>query len=303
MLIDRILNSEKIYSNSYFYMNEIMKDLLEAQYFVVDNVAEYIYRFDRDKIVIEDLPNLYPVFPKLWFEYSIPNIVQTQTLDGSPSSRPLKKIGVLMESVSSDFDVTGINIPSMAVKQLVTFIFWEDNQDIGLWSTMFSIWIDRVGKPIDIGGAYFTNKHFREDLPKSWYDRVFIASIPAYVSLNFLHCKNVRLLRIDANKKQQLKRQKEGKKELISYHTLFINPLKEILETKGNIHRNGIKKALHICRGHFKDFTDGKGLFGKYHGLYWWEANIRGTQPRIVLKDYNIKTMGADRDLPGLHLD
>ena len=36
------------------------------------------------------------------------------------------------------------------------------------------------------------------------------------------------------------------------------------------------RQALHICRGHFKTFTDIAPLFGKLRGTYWWADHIRG---------------------------
>jgi hypothetical protein len=46
---------------------------------------------------------------------------------------------------------------------------------------------------------------------------------------------------------------------------------------------------MHICRGHFKDFTE-KGLFGdqKMKGTFWWHSYVRGTPHRVMFKDYNI---------------
>jgi hypothetical protein len=50
-----------------------------------------------------------------------------------------------------------------------------------------------------------------------------------------------------------------------------------------------LAKALHICRGHFKNFDD-KPLFGKLTGTYWWQPHVRGTaEAGIVEKDYRIK--------------
>jgi hypothetical protein len=69
---------------------------------------------------------------------------------------------------------------------------------------------------------------------------------------------------------------------------LNIHPIKKILEIEGQSQKTGLKMALHICRGHFKDFTE-RGLFGKYHGLYWWDAHARGNAKEgIALKDYRV---------------
>lgn len=38
----------------------------------------------------------------------------------------------------------------------------------------------------------------------------------------------------------------------------------------------GLRKALAICRGHFKTFMPDAPLFGKHTGQFWWAPHIRG---------------------------
>lgn len=67
--------------------------------------------------------------------------------------------------------------------------------------------------------------------------------------------------------------------------------MKKIIKTEGNVDEVGLKRALHICRGHFKNYSNGKGLFGKYKGLYWWDMNLRGNSENgTVVKDYKVLT-------------
>jgi len=50
-----------------------------------------------------------------------------------------------------------------------------------------------------------------------------------------------------------------------------------------------IQQALHICRGHFKDYRD-SGLFGKHFGIYWWDMHMRGSKEYgEIVKDYEIE--------------
>lgn len=46
--------------------------------------------------------------------------------------------------------------------------------------------------------------------------------------------------------------------------------------------------AIHLVRGHFKTFTPERPLLGKHVGTYWWQPMLRGTEQRIVLKDYAV---------------
>jgi len=52
---------------------------------------------------------------------------------------------------------------------------------------------------------------------------------------------------------------------------------------------------VHMCRGHFKEYTEDHRLFGKYTGLYWWQPYVRGQKEGIVIKDYEVKiSNGSD---------
>lgn len=53
-----------------------------------------------------------------------------------------------------------------------------------------------------------------------------------------------------------------------------------------------MKKALHICRGHFKHYgRDGKGLlFGKHKATVWIPMHVRGDiEEGAVVKDHSVK--------------
>lgn len=49
------------------------------------------------------------------------------------------------------------------------------------------------------------------------------------------------------------------------------------------------QKRLHIVRGHFADYTEGGGLFGKLHGKYYIAPHVRGSSDRgTITKDYRV---------------
>jgi hypothetical protein len=111
------------------------------------------------------------------------------------------------------------------------------------------------------------------------------------LTLSFMHCKNVVLKTIAPSPKLNRARVKRGNPPLAVYKILEIHPVKRILEREGDIQHTGLKRALHICRGHFKDYTVGKGLFGKVHGVFWWDMALRGSREAgIILKDYDVHT-------------
>jgi len=104
-----------------------------------------------------------------------------------------------------------------------------------------------------------------------------------------MHCKNVQLKTQIPPAPLSKKYQKKTGRPLVKYKVLEIEPMKKVLRTEGQSETLGLKHALHICRGHFKDYSNGSGLFGKYKGLYWWESTVRGNPANgVVIKDYNV---------------
>lgn len=120
------------------------------------------------------------------------------------------------------------------------------------------------------------------------------AFMVARLTFSLLHCKNVTLEDEPIPKNIgaiNRKRKKKGKRELYSirYKTLVVEPFKKVAAAQGG-GSEGVRKALHMCRGHFKDYRDGPGLFGKLHKLYWWDMHMRGDKANgEVRKDYAIK--------------
>jgi hypothetical protein len=113
---------------------------------------------------------------------------------------------------------------------------------------------------------------------------------PFWLAISFLHCKNVTTAKVDPCHPQG-KRKASMQCQRAHYHVLNIHPMREILRREGNQESTGLKQALHICRGHFRDYTQGRGLFGKHQGLYWFDQHLRGSSTHgVVVKDYMIHT-------------
>lgn len=71
-----------------------------------------------------------------------------------------------------------------------------------------------------------------------------LLTVPLF-TLSLMRCKNITLEKIPDTR----------------YHNLLIFP----------IAGRDRQAQMTIRRGHFKDYRQGRGLFGKHHDLYWWE--------------------------------
>jgi hypothetical protein len=112
---------------------------------------------------------------------------------------------------------------------------------------------------------------------------------PVTLAWSFMSCKSVAVQVVNPDLQRNRERRKAGLKPFLRYHTINIEPMKTILRTEGNIETVGLKRALHICRGHFSTYSEERPLFGKVAGTFWIPAHVRGSAKQgVVVSDYNV---------------
>lgn len=104
-------------------------------------------------------------------------------------------------------------------------------------------------------------------------------------ALLFLDCKNIGTKEILPSDALNRKRIKSNKIPLFSYHTLIIKP---VTRRQKSVPQHLWQNRIHLCRGHFKVYTDANPLFGKIIGRFWWQPHVAGRSKGAVLKDYQI---------------
>jgi len=264
-------------------------NLDNAQVFMINEVAEYFYDQNMKYWDIQDFPNLAPVFENCYFEYSFPNIdnfgwVLKKNVFGN------RKIGILIKSTQLEA------IEDDVKWALEVYLFDKISDDaVGSYKLIFVIALDKNGNCIPFPGRgpglinILSKSSIDDDILQTQLLNKFnLYAGPAFLAISFMHCKNIRIV-------SQGKGTNTGKRNRhtakIRFHTLQIDPIRKILETEGNIKQNGLKLSMHLCRGHFKNFTDDKPLFGKITGTYWWNSQVRGkVQNGIVMKDYQVNS-------------
>jgi hypothetical protein len=143
--------------------------------------------------------------------------------------------------------------------------------------------------------------YFRVDIPPA--DRAimdglcFLLFMPCLLAFSFMNCKNTTLRAIDPDPDLNRFRERHGHPPFLRYHTIDIEPMKKILRVEGGVETNGLKKALHIVRGHFATYSEDRPLFGRpgLHGSFWMPAHVRGSLDRgVVVSDYNVNGPGPE---------
>lgn len=271
---------------------------------VADNVAEFYYAgTDQEEWEIEkDFPNLAPPFEQFWIEAARPSRIISEEFGVlKPTNIPSRWGGYFSSMRNPD----RIGDPR-----------WEWTINAVLWSTfkgvrevvgplgVYGVFVDKGGAPAAIGrpsAGYvmlFRHKDGTGQLMGGTEDVFinFIAGLikPFLLSISFMHCKNVERREITQPPALNKKWERKHGRPLVRYHVLDIDPMKKVLRDEGRSAETGLKKALHICRGHFATYTEDAPLFGRLTGTFWKPQHVRGSATEgVVVKDYNVRAPRA----------
>jgi hypothetical protein len=110
-----------------------------------------------------------------------------------------------------------------------------------------------------------------------------------------MHCHNVEIRTVEPDDRASRAHRRRHRHRLIRYQVLDIEPMRQILNQAGatDPESGGLRRALTICRGHFKTFTPDAPLFGKHAGQFWWTPHVRGNPDAgIIVNDYRVHAPG-----------
>jgi len=248
---------------------------------LIDNVADYYYTASDQEhwSVDRDFPNLAPPFPAFWCEHKMPRTIHSKEC-GDTKMNPLiqhGRVGILVHGLTPE-QFTAVDIPANGHWVLWCELFvdygFRDRPIEGPHGSMF-LCLDEQGAVIGAPWMQSYADAGYEDVMKSFMTWLH----PTLLAISFLHCKNVRVEDNQVPKPLAKKyRERHRGVQPTAYKTLVIEPLKQILRTEGKSGEHGLAKAMHICRGHFRDYRQGRGLFGKYKQLVWTPMTVRGTK-------------------------
>ena len=119
----------------------------------------------------------------------------------------------------------------------------------------------------------------------------------AVVMLDIINCQNIILKDVIPPEKLNRKRIRNGKLPLYSYKILEVVKGKPKTKNAGSVpwdYKSPEAVRFHLCRGHFKTYTEDSKLFGKYTGTFWWNPQSRGDRSKgVVEKEYSVKVDGG----------
>jgi len=230
-----------------------------------------------DGISRADIPDVHPPFRSTWNEFQGPSVYPEGL-----------QIGVRVSCVA-DTSKTYPGPPPFPpeirawdAEGIVAFEVWGASHGCPVW--ICTELLPMRSGTIDCGskGSIIANEklmRFPSGLACSAAETAVIVVLFAWA---LLECRNVETVEIHPSTRRTDRRSDPMR---VVYRELKINTAPAVARRAvGDEHGHGM--ALHIVRGHFKEY-DGKGLFGRYKGRWWFGQHVAGDRDYgTVLKSY-----------------
>lgn len=261
----------------------------DAPIFAADDVATYVHNLPKGTDFKDVVSSMAPPFDKFWVEFQqVP----------CPNDDKLNAWGVLITAHDDPNTIMKLDGYDRSPRWLLTLLLFLEREKGKPFGPVTEHYVglaeDGTWFRHDDGGVFWAGQ--LAGLEKAPYDVQQQAGdyyaqfcFPALLAISFLHCRNIEIRPVTPSEKQSRSYRKKHGKELVRYHVLDIKPIRWLIDGYRKGERSDLRRALHICRGHFKTFAPDAPLLGKAVGTFWWGPQVRGSREEgIVLKDYRV---------------
>ena len=272
----------------------------------VSDVAKWY--FEEAEIETIDYKTTFPCvispWPVAFYEFNLPSTWKAMDDEGKwgikyfPNYQGVR-CGVLVRQFKVDPTYEGVSAQEKAdlaeIKagalgqqlkfvQMLTFITGDKNDFAVTISPI--IYVDDEGACMG-GSVYSTvpDQKFAED-----YMRLMV--FPVYFAMGLMHCKNVHTVDVPSLPPKLAERRQKAGERVWLWKNIVIDTMKKSVKSGEHGQGNSINLALRIARGHFKDYREGRGLFGKLHGRYWWDDIKCASGALGAQRSYEVKGPG-----------
>jgi hypothetical protein len=281
MIIDKIIDSLK----------DEEKELLpiisskENIFLKVQNVADYLFLNLGEKGENKDYDDFYSVIPNwnsFYITFKMPNDVG---FSENPDIKIQREDFVRIKKGSEIFCLCSFEKKE---KYFIgkTFLF-SNNTDFYHSEKFNLLGISDILINID-GTINNVEYRIKKGISEKFRAYFLMTNDVLFTSMKFINCKNIIKKSNNIDDKIIKRRNREKKFPVTKYYTLEIDgKTKERVEGKN---RGLWSNSLHICRGHFKNYTQEAPLFGHYVGTVWCPMHLKGHEEiGIIKKDYVVK--------------
>lgn len=323
LLLDRYLAGEDFYpciEQKYLcspkewrsYHEHLQSSFPKAIPFEISNVADYLYLGtpQEEWDLFADFPGAIPPFSETWLEWRLPTTTNSNgRIVPLTPSQVFDKQGCFMAIEDLDADTLKANaIMCHAARNGVLFIgavccFCIRKRDGAPISANNASMIDvAMGHTTaEVGYAIpGVNDRFRREARSDpsigeYLHEECSMLYPAMLALSLMNCRNVKVRDV-ANTRQLIRQaDREGKPISRSYKVIEIQPFIQQAAAETGDHGYS-REAAKIIRGHFKDYTQGEGLFGRLKGRFWWAQQLHGKVKRDFHYELAEKSASLNRN-------
>lgn len=261
----------------YLQAERIRNSIQNAQiFFFGDLIRDSLYETRETLTKRYNYPPLIKMpYNIIGFEYSVKDSFKTEKMLKST------KRFILVENRQDYNCFLTFSYADEKNKWFVNPFFWviyKDTEEVG----PASILSDEMQHSSAFSDIY------REQLKND----AFFEFTMAELFLDILNCNNVITKDVIPPEKLNRKRVRNGKLPLYSYKILEVVKGKPKTKNAGSVpwdYKSPEAVRFHLCRGHFKTFTEERPLFGKYSGTFWWNPQSRGDRSKgVVEKEYSV---------------
>jgi len=257
--------------------------------FAADDVATYVYNLPKGTDFADVVSSMAPPFDKFFIEFQqVP----------CPNNEQLNAWGVLITTNGDSNMIKKVEGDDGQPRWLLNLLLFLERQKGKPFGPVSEHWVglaeDGTWFHHNDGSVFWAGRY--AGLDKAPYDVQQEAGdyyaqfcFPALLTVSFLHCRNIEIRPVTPSEKRSWSYKKKHGRDLVRYHVLDIKPIRRLLERYHRGERSDLRRALHICRGHFKTFAPDAPLLGRAAGTFWWGPQVRGSREEgIVLKDYRV---------------
>lgn len=287
---------------------ELQAAVARATHIVADNASRYFFENPKvDYVWKEDFPNVAPPFDLFLVEMVKPRaVVFGKRVEVASVSCPElfgflfhaqdardRSIPVGLETGRRASGITTAINPDARWFVTATPIFVDKDRPAFI-STVLYFAVSASGAMLHHPSTIQTGLTLPEHILKAFADEICTILLPSAFTICLMNCKNTSVEPVARDPDVNRERQKAGLKPFLRYHTISIEPLKSDSAVAGSMNPAGVRRALHIARGHFATYTAARPLFGKYAGTFWVPSHVRGTAKQgVVISDYRVNAPAA----------
>jgi hypothetical protein len=282
----------------------------QAVPFVADNVADWFWHVRQGELdVSRDLPCQVPPYETTWIEWTnywdpgcdrFGMLVQVSDYGDDEDGGTAAVTSRIMGMLANKTNVIGERAELTPAGPLRWLLYaMPIARSTGLPPVgPVKVWVAGLSSEGQvaptISGHYCNFSIYPEGTTEEAAKAFSVMMTVGLLTLAFLNCRNVVAAEHLPTRQERRALQRQGLPAVI-FRTVNIEPMKTVLRDEGRIAEVGLRRSLHICRGHFAHYGEDKPLFGKYSGQFWRPAHVRGNaEVGMVVKDYNVRAPKED---------